>query len=61
MNRKRAREKVFHYTSKGRRDIGRPRKRWEAEPGTGRLPMALMKLSGSIQRGFKVQHYEGRK
>jgi hypothetical protein len=29
----------FHYRPRGRRDVGRPRKRWKAETRRGRLPM----------------------
>jgi hypothetical protein len=31
-------KQAFQYALKGRRDTGRPRKRWEAEAGTRRFP-----------------------
>jgi hypothetical protein len=38
-------KQAFYYTPRGRRDIGRPRKRWEAKNGVGSLHMSY------IQRG----------
>jgi len=36
---------TLHYTPRGRRGIGDPRKIREAEPGAGILPMVNVKLS----------------